>query len=193
MSLPATFCVYFCIFHPGNFIQVFLMHFQDLIIYEWYTNSSSWSIFCFVSKASTASWAVLVVQRMFGKSFPNFFSVSLQSIGDGGMEIIKMKVFSVRHTFIGGNNNHSATTEEPVCVLSWSVLAYVFKLHLANCWHLMKKVCLHKEVAFIVEVFFCLYKFAIFLNTEFRFGDTCFMLEKNQTFGESFSVLNITV
>lgn len=127
------------------------------------------------------------------KAFQFFFSVSLQSIGDGGMEIIKMKVFSVRHTFIGGNNNHSATTEEPVCVLSWSVLAYVFKLHLANCWHLMKKVCLHKEVAFIVEVFFCLYKFAIFLNTEFRFGDTCFMLEKKQTFGESFSVLNITV
>lgn len=52
----------------------------------------------------------------------------------------------------------------------------------------MKKVCLHEEVAFIVEVFFCLYKFAIFLNMEFRFGDTCFMLEKTPNFwGKLFS------
>lgn len=43
-------------------------------------------------------------------------SVSLQFIGDGRMDIMKMKVFSVRHAFIGGNNNYSATTEMAVCV-----------------------------------------------------------------------------
>lgn len=48
------------------------------------------------------------------KAFKNIL-VSLQFTGDGRMEIIKMKVFSVRHTFIGGKNNHSATTEK--CVL----------------------------------------------------------------------------
>lgn len=42
----------------------------------------------------------------------------------------------------------------------------------------MKKVCVHKEVAFIVEVFFYLYKSVIFLNTKFRFGNACFMLKK---------------
>lgn len=50
-----------------------------------------------------------------GKAFKNI-SVHLQFTRDGRMKIIKMKVFSVRHTFIGGNNNHSATTEKPICV-----------------------------------------------------------------------------
>lgn len=50
----------------------------------------------------------------------------------------------------------------------------------------MKKVCGHKEVAFIVEGFFYLYKFVIFLNTEFRFGNTCFMLKK-KFWGKLFS------